>query len=273
LGQVRLNTTTGIANYNALQISAQQRLTRGLTFQANYTWAKCLTNNQGYYGRYGDLAGSQASADVSFQQNVYDVNADYGYCDHDVTNTFNGYATYDLPFGHGKQFQSSNKVAEAILGDWQINTIFTVHGGFPISMLDWSGDPGTGSAQPRPSCISPSIETPFKNYAGGGYIWFDPTTMANPPAGQFGNCAISTERGPGIKQLDLGLHKQFNITERQKVEFRAEAINAFNTPIFTVNGYSIDVVSFPYTPTSELTGVVNSSKGARNVQFGLKYIF
>jgi hypothetical protein len=272
LGQVRLNTTTGIQNYNALELSVQQRLSRGLSLQANYTWAKCLTNNQGYYGRYGDLAGSQASADVAFQQNVYDVNGDYGYCDHDVKNAFNGYLTYDLPYGHGKQFQPSNKVAEAILGDWQVNTIFTVHSGFPISMLDWSGDPGTGSAQPRPSCISPSIATPFKNYAGGGYIWFDPTTMANPPAGQFGDCATSTERGPGIKQLDLGLHKQFNITERQKLEFRAEAINAFNTPIFTVNGYSIDVVSFPYTP-SELTGVVNSSKGARNVQFGLKYIF
>jgi hypothetical protein len=267
LGQVRLNTSTGIQNYNALQISAQQRLNHGLTFQVNYTWAKCLTNNQGYYGRYGDLAASQASADVAFQQNVYDVNADYGYCDHDLTNTFNGYLTYDLPYGHGKQFQSSNKVADTVLGDWQVDTIFTVHGGFPISMLDWAGDPGTGSAQPRPDCNSPSIETPYKNFAGGGYIWFDPSTMSNPPAGQFGNCAVSTERGPGIKQLDFALHKQFNITERQKLEFRAEAVNAFNTPIFTVTGYQIDVLSSP------LVGVVNSSKGARNVQFGLKYRF
>jgi hypothetical protein len=41
-------------------------------------------------------------------------------------------------------------VADTVLGDWQVDTIFTVHGGFPISMLDWAGDPGTGSAQPRP---------------------------------------------------------------------------------------------------------------------------
>jgi hypothetical protein len=134
-------------------------------------------------------------------------------------------------------------------------------------MLDWAGDPGTGSAQPRPSCNAPSIATPYKNFAGGGYIWFDPSTMGNPPAGQFGNCGVSTERGPGLKQLDVGLHKQFNITERQKLEFRAEAVNFFNTPIFTVTGYQIDVLSSP------LVGVVNTSKGARNVQFGLKYQF
>jgi len=99
--------------------------------------------------------------------------------------------------------------------------------------------------------------------------------MGNPPAGQFGDCGVSTERGPGIKQLDFSLHKQFNITERQELEFRAEAVNAFNTPIFTVNGYSIDVVGFSPTgqQTNGLAGVVNSSKGARNVQFGLKYQF
>jgi hypothetical protein len=91
--------------------------------------------------------------------------------------------------------------------------------------------------------------------------------MGNPPAGQFGDCGVSTERGPGIKQLDFSLHKQFNITERQELEFRAEAVNAFNTPIFTVTGYQIDVLS------SALVGVVNSSKGARNVQFGMKYQF
>jgi len=284
-GQVRLNTTTGIQNYNAFQFSAQQRLSHGLTFQANYTWAKCLTNNQGYYGRYGDAEASQASADVAFQQYVYNTHLDYGVCDHDVTHVFNGYATYDLPFGHDRMFgKSANRVVDAVLGDWQVNTIFTVHGGFPISMLDWAGDAGTGSAQGRPDCVAPSRETPYQNYGGGGYIWFDPTTMRDPQPGHLGNCPVSSERGPGLKQVDVGLHKQFKLTERQKIEFRAEAINAFNTPVFTVQGYQIDVFSQSgslvcnggsncSSNPSSLTGVVNSSKGARNLQFGLKYSF
>ncbi len=91
--------------------------------------------------------------------------------------------------------------------------------------------------------------------------------MADPAAGKFGNCGVSTERGPGIRQVDIGVSKSFPITERQRVEFRAEAINSFNTPIFTVNGYSIDV----HGGSNE--GVVNTSAGARNLQFALKYIF
>lgn len=277
--QVRLNATVGVANYNALQVSAQQRLSRGLEFLMNYTWSKCLTNNQGYYGRYGDITANQASADVSFQQNAYALNADYGYCDHDVTHDFNGYLNYDLPFGKSRMFgNDSNKVVNAVLGDWRISTIFTVHGGFPISMLDWAGDPGTGSFQPRPECIAPSRETPYREApasVGGGYYWFDPTTIANPPAGQFGNCGVSTERGPGLKQVDIGVSKFFPVTESSNFEFRAEAINAFNSPIFTVTGYSIDVVGFNANGTvaTPNTGLVNSSLGARQLQFGLKYNF
>jgi hypothetical protein len=185
-----------------------------------------------------------------------------------VTNVFNGYLSYELPFGRHRTFlQNASKVVNAVVGDWQFNTVFTVHGGFPISMLDFGGDPGTGSFQPRPDCIAPSIQTPYKNFSGGGYIWFDPSTMAAPAPGHFGTCGVGTERGPGIKQVDMGLSKKFPITERQTLEFRFEAINAFNTPIFVVSGYVVDI----FGGSNE--GVVNTSQGARNLQFGLKYSF
>jgi hypothetical protein len=267
-GQVRLNSTVGIQNYDALQIAFQRRLSRGLAFQINYTWSKCLTNNFGYYGRYGDATASQASADIAFQEYVYNMGLDYGLCDHDVTQVFNGYVTYDLPFGKNRMFgKNANKVVDGILGDWQLNTVFTVHGGFPISMLDFAGDPGTGSFQPRPDCIAPSRQTPYKNFAGGGFIWFDPSTMAAPSPGRFGTCGVSTERGPGLKQVDLSLSKRFRITERQNFEFRAEAINAFNSPVFVVQGYVVDI----FGGSNE--GVVNTSQGARNLQLGFKYTF
>ena len=91
--------------------------------------------------------------------------------------------------------------------------------------------------------------------------------MANPAPGRFGNCGVGTERGPGIKQVDMGLSKKFPITERQSMEFRFEAINALNSPIFAVQGYAIDV----HGGSNE--GVVNTSNGARNLQFALKYSF
>ena len=271
-GQVRLNATWGIQNYNALQIAFQQRLSRGLSFQANYTWSKCLTNNFGYYGRYGDAAASQASADIAFQLNAYDMNRDYGLCDHDVVNVFNGYVTYQLPFGKSRSYgKGVSPVVDAVLGGWDVNAIYTFHGGFPISMLDWGGDAGTGSAQGRPNCNGPSIPTPYKNNPtsnGGGYVWFSTANMSDPAPGYFGNCGVSTERGPGLKQIDLSLGKQFSTgKEGRYLEFRAEAINAFNTPVLVVNGYSIDVFG------GSQAGVVNTSQGARNLQLGLKFVF
>src|ERR1700722_18033495 len=67
IGQARLNETTGIQNYNAVQLQIQQRLSKGLEFSFNYSFSKCLTNAMGYYGRYGDSTASQASADKAFQ--------------------------------------------------------------------------------------------------------------------------------------------------------------------------------------------------------------
>ncbi|HKE25729.1 MAG TPA: TonB-dependent receptor [Bryobacteraceae bacterium] len=274
-GQVRLNQSAAIQNYDALQLTVQQRLSHGLDLRLNYTWSKCLTNNQGYYGRYGDAGASQASNDVSFQLYAYNMALDYGLCDRDVTNVFNGYLTYELPFGHSRTFgKTASKAVNAVAGDWRVSAAFNVHGGFPISMLYYGNDPSGAYFQPRPDCVAPSRQTPYHQAplnpaAGivGGYLWFDPSTMAAPPSNRFGTCGVSTERGPGLKQVDIGLSKLFPITEAKNVEFRVEAINAFNTPIFALGGYSVDI----FGGAGE--GVVNTSVGARNVQLSLKFHF
>ena len=285
-GQQRLNTSTAVQNYDALQVLVRQQLANGLSFQFNYSWGKCLTDNQGYYGRYGNAAGAQTTADVAFQSYVYNVRGlDYGYCDADITNSFTAYLDYALPFGRGKQFaNTSNKFVNAVIGGWHYDTIATVHGGFPISMIQFGYDPTGAYFQPRPDCNSPSVATPYKNFVGGGYVWFDPTTMSIPGPGQLGTCGISTERGPGIKQVDMSLTKTFMITERQSMQLSFEAINAFNSPIFLLNGYSTDVYpggginnakygTDPAYTASIPTGVVNTSLGARNLVFALKYRF
>jgi hypothetical protein len=284
-GQQRLNTSTAIQNYNALQIVASERVTRGLGFRVNYTWSKCLTNNQGYYGRYGNAAPAQTTADVAFQSYVYHVGLDYGLCDADVTHVFTGYVNYDLPFGRGRTFgQNVSKAVNAIVGDWHYDAIVSAHGGLPISMIQFGNDPTGAYFQPRPDCLEPSRATPYKNFVGGGYVWFDPLTMAIPGPGKLGTCPISSERGPGLKQIDMSLSKRFTVGESKYVEFRVDAINAFNTPIFAVAGYATDVfpgggidktkygVDPAYT-SSIPTGVVNTSVGARNFQFALKLHF
>jgi hypothetical protein len=82
-----------------LQTSFQQRLGHGLEFQANYTWSKCMGNSSGFFAQFGDTnpALTQAGNNHFFFQNTYDPAADYGRCDQNVSNAFNGFATYDLP--------------------------------------------------------------------------------------------------------------------------------------------------------------------------------
>jgi len=285
-GQQRLNTSTAVQNYDAVQVLVRDQFSNGLAFQFNYTYGKCLTDNQGYYGRYGNAAVAQTTADVAFQSYVYNVRGlDYGLCDADISNAFTGYLNYELPFGHGRRFgNNSNKFVNAVLGGWRYDTIVTIHGGFPISMIQFGNDPTGAYFQPRPDCNGPSQETPYKNFIGGGYVWFNPTTMSIPGPGQLGTCGISTERGPGIKQVDMSLAKTFSITERQSLQFRFDAINSLNSPVFALNGYSTDVYpgggidparygsDAAYT-ASIPTGVVNTSVGSRNLQFSLKYRF
>ena len=108
------------------------------------------------------------------------------------THVFSGFLNYDLPFGHGRAFgRNAGKIVNAILGDWRYDTIVSVHGGLPISMIQFGNDPTGAYFQPRPDCLAPSIATPYKNFVGGGYVWFDPTTMAIPGPGKLGNCPIS----------------------------------------------------------------------------------
>ena len=91
----------------------------------------------------------------------------------------------------------------------------------------------------------------------------DPSAYSQPAAGTFGNCGNGTLYGPGMRNLDLGLSKNFLITERYRLEFRSEFINLTNTPVFNFENGSIG---------SNL-GRITSTQGARQIQFALKFLF
>jgi hypothetical protein len=112
------------------------------------------------------------------------------------------------------------------------------------------------------------------NSPTGGYQWFDPNSYAAPALGTFGNCGVGTVRGPGLATVDLSLSKTFAFTERQSLEFRAEAINLANTPILGAPNISVpgEQVSNGNIGIGNF-GQITSSQGARNVQFALKYRF
>jgi hypothetical protein len=267
VGQARLTSSVGYSNYNALQTSFQQRLSHGLEFQANYTLAKCLGNTSGFFAQYGDsnAAFTQAGNNHFFFQNTYNPAADYGRCDQNVTNSFNGFVTYDLPFGRGRQFGSNiPRAADLVIGGWQVNSILQFHTGFPFT-AQATDNSGTTSGFARANCDGPARNTPYqRSTAAGspGYTWFDPNSVSQPTSG-FGNCAVGSFTGPGLQAVDFSVSKSFHIVESQSLQFRAEAINALNHPILNAPNSSI----------GPNFGLVNASQGERNLQFALKYMF
>jgi hypothetical protein len=267
IGQARLTASTGYSNYNALQANFQRRLSHGLEFQGNYTWAKCMGNSSGFYAQYGDTNASltQAGNNHFFFQNTYNPAADYGRCDQNVTNSFNGFVTYDLPFGRGRTFGSNmNRVTDLVAGGWQVNSILQFHDGFPIT-AQATDNSGTTSGFPRANCNGQPIETPKKNSTipgSPGYIWFSPSSVSQPTSG-FGNCQVGSFTGPGLQAIDFSVSKNFTIVEHQSLQFRAEAINILNHPILVA----------PNSTIGNTFGLVNNAQGERQLQFALKYLF
>ncbi|HEX7359539.1 MAG TPA: carboxypeptidase regulatory-like domain-containing protein, partial [Bryobacteraceae bacterium] len=258
IGNISGTASIGNADYDALQIMLNQRLSDGLQFQANYTYSKCMTNNQGYYGQ-----GGQAGQSNWYYQNLYDAAAEWGPCDYDATNILTGNFIYDLPFGRGRRFgKSMNKVLDAFVGGWKVAGIVSLHTGFAMTITA-SDASNTLSRGARADCIAPADVLGAQNSPKGGYQWFSPDGFAQPADGTFGSCGVGTVRGPGLAELDGSVSKDFNITESQHIELRGEFVNLTNTPI----------LNSPTRGVGTNLGLLQSAQGERNVQLALKYMF
>ncbi len=261
IGQISGTETNGNQSYNALQAVLKRNMAQGLQAQVSYTYSKCMSDSIGFYGD-----GSQAATQSPYIQNLYNRAAEWGPCFFDATHNLSAFATYDLPFGHHRVFgANANKFVNAVLGDWTINAIVSVHSGFPLTVTG-SDNSGTKSRGPRANCTAPVDILGSQNYdgSGGGYQYFATSSFSQPAAGTFGSCGNGTVRGPGIKTADMSISKQFFVTEHQNLQLRGEFINVFNHPILNAPDRGVGDTTF---------GVIQSSQGARNVQIALKYNF
>jgi len=270
IGNISGTASIGSMSYNALQTVLQKRFSSGLQGQVAYTWSHCLTDNSGYYGTWGTQ--TQATPSSPYFQNLYDPHADWSSCYFDSRNVLSAYASYDLPVGRGRRYGSNmNSVANAVVGNWQLGAIVSIHSGFPLAVYNATDTSGTGSRGPRPNCsgFSQSFGTSKPVYSGGvfqGYEWINPLGYSEPATGTFGTCPASGPNvGPGYTDTDMSLLKNFHFTERVYMQFRTDFLNAFNNVQF---GHPN--VNFP----SSTFGLVNTSQDTpRNIQFALKVYF
>ena len=244
----------------------QKRVSNGLEGQVAYTWSHCLTNNSGYYGTWGSAA--QTTPANPYYQNLYDPHADYASCYFDSKNILAAYATYDLPIGKGKAIGNNmNPVLNSVVGNWQASTIISIHSGFPLAVYNATDTSGTGSRGARPNCGQQEVFGRQKSFAPAfqGFQWESPNGYSEPATGTFGNCpAQGPVTGPGYTDTDIGLLKNFHLTEAKYFQFRGDFLNAFNNV----------QLGHPNTNSPSPTfGLINTSQPARQIQFALKFYF
>ncbi len=210
----------GNSNYHSFQTKLEQRFAAGTSFMVAYTFAKTISDG-------GDdvWLGSNES-------NAYCRHCDRSVSVYNQTHRLVTNFTYELPFGRGKRFGANwSKALDAVLGQWQINGIGTLNSGLPLRMrINQNTSRSFGGGQ-RPNSTGRSAAL------GSGKTlrrWFDTEQFVRPEQFTFGNVGRvhPTLRSDFVEALDFSVFKNFRYRERWKVQFRAEAFNVFNHPVF-----------------------------------------
>ena len=245
------------ANYNALLLSAEKRLSHGLTFKTSYTYAKALTKNGGI------MSGGITAA----VQNPLNLSLENGHTADDVPQRFVGTFTYELPFGSGKSIGgSAHGLTGRLIGGWSVNGIITAangmffsptvgaqncNSGFQITCrADLSGDPLLGGS---------GVNTP--RWSVAAFDWPNNTAKHPAQAPRFGNAGPNILQGNGFQNFDLSVRKDIPVNERFRLEFRFESFNALNHVNYSNPTAAVDSPNF---------GRVFSSASPRLNQFGMK---
>ena len=249
--------TEGNTSYNALQLDVTRRMSHGLSLRGNYTWAKDLDINSG-------LTGAQANNQAQMVMNRNDLRRDWGPSALNVTHQASLSGSYELPFGraHGAGWESR------MIGGWQINAIATLLSGFPLTPQIGSNRSGDGDTRnpDRPS-INSSFTGPV--ILGTPNQWFNPNAFSLPTPGTYGNLGRGVLTGPGLANVDFSVFKSFPVTEKARLQFRAEFFNVLNHSNFGTPNATV----FSNGTISGSAGLVTTTTTAsRQIQFGLKLI-
>jgi hypothetical protein len=231
-----------LSAYHALQVTVEKRLSKGLTGLVGYTWAHSIDD---VATDFGGGTGTPQDPRCRF--------CDRGNSAFDIRQRFTASFTYRLPGSTLKGFTGT------MLGGWQINGLLQSQTGLPYTpMLQNSTTNGTSS---RPDRIASG------NLSSGQSInhWFDQTAFTSPALYVYGNGGRDILFGPGRTNVDASLFKNFKMTEKLTMQFRAESFNILNHPQFGQPNASIG---------NGAVGTITSTVGnPRQMQLALRLVF
>jgi hypothetical protein len=254
--------------YHGLQLTADKKYSNGLQLLATFTWSKSIDDS------------SQADTNVSWLgsfDSLQDPNKPWlerSLSTFDIPYVMQFSYVYELPVGHGRAFLGNMpRWADLILGGWKTNGIWRISDGRPLAFTVADGQLiptyGGGSGTLRPNIVG----TPRRNssdFVDQYFVGNDPNTHPNfvrPSDYTLGDAprTMGSLRSPRHFTTDLSIGKQFQIREEMNFEFRLEARNAFNHPVFGTPDTSVDDGNFGK--------ITSTSVGPREVQLGFKFNF
>jgi hypothetical protein len=262
-GVVKVTASDSASNYSALQAVYRQRVTAGLEFTANYTYGKSLSNDIGYYG-VSSIDGTY------YQQDAYDLAAEWGPSGSDVRHSFNATGTYTIPYGTGQRYGANAPyLLQQAAGGWRLSVSDVSYTGFPVTLTspaNYSNLVNAYGGAARPDKIanySHSGRT-LKNYFNTcGQL--TTCAFAAQSTTAFGDVGTGTERAPGFENIDMALQKTFTTFREQHFDFRADFFNALNIASYGNPDNGVTDTNFGQ--------ITNTRSAERHIQFELKYAF
>jgi hypothetical protein len=221
-GNITSIESTGRSDYHAFQLTLEKRMSGGFTVLSSYTLSKTM-----------DHAGENKQTGAT-QTNPNDLDFDWGYANSDRRHRWVTSFLWNLPG------RFDNALAAAALNDWTLAGIVTMHSGNGFSVTSGVDNARTGTGNQRAD-ISGDPELPDDRPNQDKVLrWFDTTVYAPNALGTFGNSPRNALRGPGYKNVDLGVHKNFATGGQTQLQVRIEAFNVFNwvnlgTPVTAQN--------------------------------------
>ncbi len=248
--QMDYKTSGGTDHYDSMQTTVNRRFSKGLTIGSQWTWAHSLGNTGG-------------SNEANTTQDPTNFELDRGNNNFDVRHSVNVSALYEVPFGTGRSHgANAGKFVKGVFGGWQMGGLWNGRTGLPFEVRVTRPDIVYNDTRNNTFVSNPilingaAVTVPVINVPGGGNFrnfrrpnvvagvnpliqggdkrfYLNPAAFSIPVPGTFGNMGRNQVHGPGLSQVDFTLQKQFPVTEKVNIEFRAELYNIFNRANFS----------------------------------------
>ena len=248
--------------YNSLQIRFQKRASHYISFEGNYTLSKSTDDSAA--GRNAWIGNLQ----YDNPQLLDDLKAEHGISANDATHRLTAAIILDIPVGRGRFVgRGMNKIADAIVGGWSLDSVITLQSGQPIAVFNAASRLTDGNQRPNVVCSQLRTGLSWSEAAQTGLPYLNQDCFADPGDNIPGDAPrhFSNLRGEGIRNLDLSFTKEFQIRERSQLQIRAEMFNVANHQRF----------AFPDVGSGDgsFGTVTSTTNNYRRMQFGARFQF